>query len=241
MDVVDVNIDALERQPAAQENLQLSELTKAKFALYAHRLDVAEALAAPGVAFLTHKYPGPNNLKTRARWIYGETLVQSGRCSEARPVLDTALEETREQVRDTPNTYVSEVLDSLARCNLQQGDIRKARDLFAQALENNRAALDPTKPSTLRSEIHLAWADALLTRDRAALDPLASKRDALVAALRSERHPVLWQFDLLTDAAAAELNASRPDPTRREQAEKGLKALAGGSAEPRFVGLNSLS
>jgi hypothetical protein len=52
---------------------------------------------------------------------------------------------------------------------------------------------------------------------------------------------VLWQFDLLTDAAAAELHASRLDPTRREKAEKGLKALAGGSADPRFVGLNSLS
>jgi len=240
--VVDVNIDALKQQPGTEEeNLKVSELTKAKFALYAHRLDVAGALAVPGVAYLAQKYPGPNNLKTRARWILGETLVQSHRCGDARPVLDAALAETRSQVGGAPNTYVAEILDSLGRCSLQQGDLRKARGLFAEALENNRGALGPSKPSTLRSEIHLAWADMLLTRDRSMLANLASKRDALIATLGSDHHPDVWQFDLLTDSLAATLHVPRIDPARRKSAEEGLERLAETSSVPQFVGLNSLS
>ncbi len=241
IDVVDVNIAALKREPAAEENLQVSQLTKAKFALYAHRLDVAEALAAPGVAYLARKYPGPNNLKTRARWILGETLVQARRCSEARPLLDTALAETRSLAGNGPNTNEAEILDSLGRCRLQQGDLPQARALFAEALEDNRAALGPSKPSTLRSEIHLAWTDALLTRDSAAVANLESKRDALVATLGSDRHPDVWQFDLLTDSLAAEMHAPRIDPARRKAAQEGLERLAGRWSIPRFVGLNSLS
>jgi serine/threonine protein kinase len=240
--VVDANIDAQKRQPEADpENLLLSELTKAKFALYAHRLDIADTLARPGLAFLAQKYPGPNSLKTRARWILGETLVQEGRCKEARPVLDTALAETSSQVGNVPSTNVAEVLDSLGRCAMQQGDLRRARELFAQGLEINRAALGPTKPSTVRSEIHLAWAETLSARDRTALDTLVSKRAPLVAALGSDHHPVVWQFDLLTDSLASELHAPRFDHSRRRDAEDGLRALAGGSTVPRFVGLNSLS
>ncbi|HTS21718.1 MAG TPA: protein kinase [Casimicrobiaceae bacterium] len=240
--VVDVNIDALRRQPGADdENVRVSELTKAKFALYAHRLDVAEALAAPGVAYLVQKYPGLNNLKTRARWILGETLVQSHRCREAGPVLEIALAETRSEVGGSPSTYVAEILDSLARCALQQGDPRRARALLAEALENNRGSLGPSKPSTLRSEIHLAWADILLTRDRATLLDLAGRRDALIAALGSDRHPDLWQFDLLTDSLAAAMHTPRIDPARRKSAEEGLGRLSETPSVPSFVGLNSLS
>ena len=167
--------------------------------------------------------------------------MQSHRCSEARSVLDTALAETRSLAGNRPNTNVAEIVDSLGRCNLQQGDYRKARAFFAEALEDNRAALGPSKPSTLRSEIHLAWGDILLTRDRATLEYLASKRDALIAALGSDHHPDVWQFDLLTDSLAAEMHAPRIDRARRKAAEEGLRRLAGTSSVPRFVGLNSLS
>lgn len=242
IDVANANIAALERHPSADpEDLVVSRLTEAKFALYAHRLDVAEALAAPGVAFLAQKYPGPNFLKTRARWILGETLVQSRRCNEARPVLETALAETRAQSRDTPNTNVAEILDSLGRCRMLQRDYRGARDLFVQALAIDKAALGPSKPSTVRSEIHLAWMDVLLTPDRSAIETLASKREALVIALGSDRHPVVWEYDLLIDSLASDQDLPRADPARRKSAEEGLKRLAGTATAPRFVGLNSLS
>jgi len=70
---------------------------------------------------------------------------------------------------------------------------------------------------------------------------LTQKREALVAALGSDHHPVVWQLDLLIDSLASELGGPRLDPARRREAENGLKALAGESAVPRFVGLNSLS
>ncbi|HEX4800375.1 MAG TPA: tetratricopeptide repeat protein, partial [Sphingomicrobium sp.] len=242
IDVANANIAALERHPPADpEDLVVSRLTEAKFALYAHRLDVAESLAVPGVAFLAQKYPGPNFLKTRARWILGETLVQSRRCNEARPVLETALAETRAQSHDTPNTNVAEILDSLGRCRVLQGDYRGARDLFVQALDIDRKALGPSKASTLRSEIHLAWVDVLISPDRSTLDALTRKREALVTALGSEHHPVVWQYDLLIDSLADELHVPRADSEQRKSAEGGLERLAGSATVPRFVGLNSLS
>jgi hypothetical protein len=136
---------------------------------------------------------------------------------------------------------VAEILDSLGRCGIVQGDYAVAHAVLAEALEINMAALGAGKPATLRSEIHLAWADGLMSGDRATAERLAQKRTALVASLGSEYHPVLLQFDLLIDSLGAAQGGQRIDPLRRADAERRLKALAGSATLPRLVGLNSLS
>jgi hypothetical protein len=70
---------------------------------------------------------------------------------------------------------------------------------------------------------------------------MAQKRPALVAALGSENHPVVQQFDLLIDSLGVAQGGQRIDHLRRADAERRLKALAGSATPPSFVGLNSLS
>jgi serine/threonine-protein kinase len=242
MDVVEVNISTLTKQPTVDlEELRTSELTKAQFALYAHRLDIATPLARAGVAYMEQKYEGPKPLKLRAQWVLGEVLVQDGQCEQARPILQAALADTRANMPGKAHPAIAEILDSLGRCSIVEGDFAGARDNLAQALEINMAALGAGKPATLRSEIHLAWVDGLISRDPATAADMAQKRSALVAALGSEYHPIVLQFDLLTDALGAAQGGQRIDPSRRIDAERRLKTLAGSSAVPRFVGLNSLS
>jgi eukaryotic-like serine/threonine-protein kinase len=242
MAVVDVNISALTQQPTGDvEGLRTSELFEAQFALYAHRLDIALPLARSSVAYMEQKYAGPKPLKLRARWILGEILVQEGQCREARPILQAALIETRANMRGKAHPAISEILDSLGRCSMVEGDLVEAKSLLTQALEINVAALGVGKPATLRSQIHLAWVDGLISGDAATAARLVQKRSALVAELGSENHPVVLQFDLLTDTLGAAQGGQRIAPSRRDDAENRLKALAGSSTVPLFVGLNSLT
>ena len=136
---------------------------------------------------------------------------------------------------------IAEILDSLGRCSIVEGDFADARVKLAQALEMNVAALGLDKPATLRSEIHLLWVDGLIARDSAAAARIAQKRPALVTALGSENHPVVLQLDLLTDSLGAALGGQRVEPLRRNDVERRLKSLAGSASLPRFVGLSGLS
>jgi serine/threonine-protein kinase len=242
MEVVEVNISTLTTQPTVDlEELRTSELAKAQFALYAHRLDIALPLARSGVAYMERKYAGPKPLKLRARWILGEVLVQQRQCGEARPILQAALTDTRANMPGKAHPAIAELLDSLGRCSLLEGDYAQARDSLAQAFEINVAALGAAKPATLRSEIHLMWANGLITHDALTAARMAQKRPALVAALGSENHPVVQQFDLLIDSLGVAQGGQRIDHLRRADAERRLKALAGSATPPSFVGLNSLS
>ena len=128
MAVVEVNISTLTKQPTVDlEELRASELTKAQFALYAHRLDIAAPLARAGVAYMEQKYTGPKPLKLRARWILGEVLVQQQQCDDARPILQSTLADMRVNMPGRAHPAIAEILDSLGRCSLEQGDYVRAR------------------------------------------------------------------------------------------------------------------
>ena len=112
---------------------------------------------------------------------------------------------------------------------------------MAEALQINRAAFGPERAATLRSEIHLLWVEGLIAHDPATAARMTERRAGLLVAVGSEDHPVILQFDLLTDALGAAQGGQRIEPWRRTDAERQLKALSGSATMPAFVGLNSLS
>ncbi len=204
-----------------------------------YRLRTAAALAgARAIEHSLRALPSPHRYLMRADMLLGESLLQSGQCEQAEPVLQEALRYAQALSAGTPNAHVGEIEDSLGRCALVQGRHDEAQRWFGQAVAQFSAAQIDGAPSRVRSEIHRLWSRALATRDAAALEALAARRAELVAATGGEEVTQVWQFDLLLDEVRADFGLPSADPARSARAAARLQALAGSAQRPRFVGLN---
>jgi serine/threonine-protein kinase len=184
---------------------------------------------------------GMDFMRLRIDALRGETLLRDGRCEQAVAALDPALARIRGLIGDDPSWITAEIEDSFGRCALARGDLAAATRAFATAIEQSRAATGPGSPSTLRSEIHALWAEALATRDASIIDRLGERRAALVEALGEEDLLPVWQLDLLIDNLAAELGRAPINPARTTHAHAGLRNLTGNPDLAPHVGLNSFN
>jgi len=235
----------LDRVLAARDQAALTQAQSAfvdqvatRLELYRLRTDAALARARDGERG-ARALQAPRKYLLRADWLLGESLLQAGRCGEARPALEEALGIAQALAGTTANALVGEIDDSLGRCALVDGRHEEAQVWLARAVAQFGAAQVADAPSVVRSEIHRLWSRALATRDGADVDALAARRAALVRALGSEDRAQVWQLDLLVDGLDRRLGRPGIDAARRARAEAGLKALSGAAALPRFVGLNS--
>src|SRR5690606_34127488 len=120
---------------------------------------------------------------------------------------------------------------------LARGDSAAAARAFRQAIEQSRAATGTASPSTLRSEIHALWAEALATRDASVLDRLEERRATLVEALGKQDLLPIWQLDLLIGTLATELGQAPADGARITRAHEGLLDLTGNPDVSRYLGV----
>ena len=225
----------------SQGDLTVTRMIYAKLLVYSGRFAQALPIAREGMAFFLKEYPEPTNMRGRAHWILGETLLQSGHCGEGIPVLRAALADELVVTDGKLTATTAEAKDSLGRCLLMQGDIKAAMAMLQQAEEEFTDALSAEDRRTLRSRIHRQWALHVQAPTPQTLAALASSRSQLVKVLGSEETPVIWQLDLLLDGLSGKSDATRLTPERRRQIEQALAKEAASPQAPRFVGLNSFS
>ena len=182
------------------EAVALSRLARAKLLTYADRADEALPLASEGVAFLRGEYAGPTTLRGRAQWILGETRLRLGDCAHAVPVLQAALDDERALVDDTPSANAAEALDSLGRCSLLSGNAEAAIPLLRQAVSQFEGALGHDDLRTLRSRVHLRWAEHRHAPDNGTLQTLQAACDAFNQTAGRERPALVRQATHLLQA-----------------------------------------
>ncbi|MBO9663305.1 serine/threonine-protein kinase [Dokdonella sp.] len=210
-----------------------TETARLRLALYSGQFPAAETQARELVEFARSSGRSDQLLVSQTR-LLGEVLLQRRDIAGAIEILQRA----RRSVGARERVEMAEIEDSLGRACLLRSDWDQARTHLHNAIALFRETQGEDKPNTVRSEIHLAWVEALATREVAALDRLAAKRTQLVAALGGDDKPQAWQFDLLVDDLARSLGRPGIDAGRRTQAEAGLARMAGRRVAPRFVGLN---
>ena len=222
-------------------DLTVTRMIYAKLLVYSGRFAQALPIAREGMAFFLKEYPEPTSMRGRAHWILGETLLQSGHCGEALPLLRGALADELATTGGKPSNGIGEAHDSLGRCLLVQGDTRAALEAFQNAEAQFTQTLGAEDRRTLRSRIHRQWALHVQAPTPQTLAALASSRTQLVKVLGSEETPVIWQLDLLLDGLSGKAGTTRLSPERRRQIEQALAKEAASPQAPRFVGLNSFS
>ena len=232
-------VQAARRGGSVLTSLQGAFVDQVATRLDLYRLRTAAALAgAQADERSIRALQPPRRYLMRADLLLGESLLQSGQCEQAEPVLQEALRYAQALSAGTPNAYVGEIQDSLGRCALMQGRHDEAQRWFEQAMEQFSAAQVGSAPSRVRSQIHRRWSRALATHEAAALDALAACRPQLVAAVGGEDVVQVRQFDLLLDEVRHGFGLPAADAARSARAARALQALAGTAQPPRFVGLN---
>ena len=222
-------------------DLTVTRMIYAKLLVYSGRFPQALPIAREGTAFMLKEYPEPTNMRGRAQWILGETLLQSGLCAEAIPVLRGALSDELATTGGKPTAFAAEANDSLGRCLLVQGDTKAAVEALQKAEAQSTATLGAEDRRTLRTRIHHQWALHVQAPTPQTLAALIASRTVMVAALGTEETPVIWQLDLLLDGLSGNTDATRLDPQRRRHIQQALAKEAASQQAPRFVGMNSFS
>ncbi len=218
-----------------------SRLTAAKIALDLGRDAEAREHLDRAEQAMANARNGMDFMRLRLAALRGEVLLRDGRCEQAVAVLDPALARMRGLVGDDPSWIIANMEDSLGRCALARGDSAAAARAFRQAIEQSRAATGTASPSTLRSEIHALWAEALATRDASVLDRLEERRAALVEALGKQDLLPIWQLDLLIGTLATELGQAPADGARITRAHEGLLDLTGNPDVSRYLGVTGFN
>jgi serine/threonine-protein kinase len=235
---VDAIDAALSTRPALDLQTQLmTGALEAKYLLCTGRTVEADALIRQLMDL------SRSNVQSRNTWLslnglLAEVLLQQRRFRDAIDLLQPMLREQEGSDGSKLHWTIAVREDSLGRAYLLQGDWPRSRAHLQRAIAAFSESQGADKPSTLRSEIHLLWAQALSTHDPTALDRLAGKRTELAAALGGDAKPQLWQLDLLIDDLARKFGRPGIDSAQRERALAGLAQLRGGRPAGPFVGLN---
>jgi tRNA A-37 threonylcarbamoyl transferase component Bud32 len=186
-----------------QRHALLAELLSARLALDQGRTDAAldRVLRAEAIV-AAHPY-GLRLLVPRVAAMRGEALLAGRRTGEAAAAFAHGLQELRALTGSTPSWVAAEMLDGLGRCALADGDPVLALDRFAEAVAGFAAATGPQSPSTLRSELHRLWAQALIAPQPDWAAQFAARRDALALALGTDAAPAVRRADQLGAAVRA--------------------------------------
>ena len=229
---------ALATRPAFDLQAQLMAGTlKAKYLLCSGRTAEADALIRK-LLELSRANAQSSNTWLGLNGLLADVLLQQGRFRAAVDLLQPMLAEQEKTAGSKLHWTIAVREDTLGRAYLLQGDWPRSQAHLQRAIAAFSESQGADKPSTLRSEIHLLWAQALSMHDPAAIDRLAGKRTELATALGGDAKPQLWQLDLLIDDLARTFGRPGIDSAQREHALAGLAQLRGGRPAGPFVGLN---
>ncbi|HUD43768.1 MAG TPA: serine/threonine-protein kinase [Dokdonella sp.] len=186
-----------------QRHALLAELLSARLALDQGRTDAALDRVRRAEAIVdAHPY-GLRLLVPRVAAMRGEVLLADRRSGAAAAAFAHGLQELRALIGSTPSWVAAEMLDGLGRCALADGDPMLALDRFAEAAAGFAAATGPQSPSTLRSQLHRLWAQALIAPQPDWAEQFAARRDALAQALGTDAAPAVRRADRLAAAMRA--------------------------------------
>ncbi len=224
----------LDAQGVDPARIAAADSSDARIALDSLRAAEALPYAQRAVAFFERANPQPTPRRGRARNLLGEALLQAHDCAGAEPMLRSGLADITHAYGTAPHVEHARALDGLGRCRLLRGDYRGAQRQFEAARRQLDALYGPDDRRTLRSHVHLLWAQALADGQS---ERVAALRPRLVAAYGSDQHPVIGRFDRLT--ARIESGTSLP-PMLSEDIEAGRVLphdALGTSAQKLPVGL----
>jgi len=197
-----------------------------------HRNSALEMLRAIESA---HKAgDAPSRIAVRAATVLGEALLQDGDYARARTHLESAMHDARALYEGRASATVADLEDSLGRTLLVGGDVSGAEVHLRLARDYWIMLQGVDKPSVLRSEIHLLWAQWVQSQDGRLLDQMARKRTALIQAVNGKDVAQIRQAGVLIEELG---HASRQPRLRTHSAPS--KTAPKQRKHSRSLGLDS--
>lgn len=242
LELVDHNLQFMEASGAVVEKDRVLVAKGVRPRLMIASLRAAEALPEieEGMAWLQERTEGASFETAVLGSVHAAALVELGRFSEAREVLDRAYAEMRELRQLTADQFDPLMEDAVGRLALLEGQAREAAVHFTNALETYVAQVGEDSPRTARARVHLLWTELVQAPDRDRLEELERARQRLAVALEVPDAAPLWQVDLLIAEHAAHLGKSPPDPARVERSRQALREESGLDVLPPFKGISSI-